>query len=138
MQLASNLVALIALSASPLSGASAAAIHKRGTTVASVVFSLTRDTCDAAAGATTIGVPLAGACGKCTLIPAGSSKNRQFQALHVTQLDRRCRVRVYKDALCTSDGQESGTGPCWSPEGGFNAYKVDCPWWPVAEGGPMC
>ncbi|KAK3326942.1 hypothetical protein B0T19DRAFT_149067 [Cercophora scortea] len=86
-------------------------------------------------------VPFGEACGTCTpvsAIPANSNHSGRAKSLSVTILEPRCRVTVFQTTDCSDPGIVSGTGGCWSPEGGIAAYKVDCPWYPVEEEPRAC
>ncbi|KAJ4399889.1 hypothetical protein N0V85_005899 [Neurospora sp. IMI 360204] len=68
--------------------------------------------------------------------PAGTESNhcRTFYAgavhasIDVEFFDPRCQLTVYSTYDCSDNGIVSGTGGCWSPEGGIKAYKATCPW----------
>lgn len=68
--------------------------------------------------------------------PAGTESNHCrtfyagaiYQSLDLEFLDPKCQLTVYSTYNCSDSGLVSGTGGCWSPEGGIKAYKVTCPW----------
>ncbi|CCC05157.1 hypothetical protein SMACR_07894 [Sordaria macrospora] len=68
--------------------------------------------------------------------PAGSESNHcrtfyagaVYQSIDLEFFDPKCQLTVYNSYNCSDSGIVSGTGGCWSPEGGIKAYKVTCPW----------
>jgi len=83
-----------------------------------------------------IAVPYGSACGRCTALPAAAAALR---SISITSLDPRCRVTLFESADCAGEGVAPWAGGCWSSGGeglGMKGYKVECPWYDVAEGGP--
>lgn len=50
-----------------------------------------------------------------------------LKSVDVYDWDPRCTLTLYVKNDCSDPGVVSGPN-CWSPEGGFGGYKVQCPW----------
>ncbi|KAK3349054.1 hypothetical protein B0T25DRAFT_519362 [Lasiosphaeria hispida] len=53
--------------------------------------------------------------------------NITYGAINVEYWHPQCVLVLFNTIDCSDDGMASGTG-CWSPPGGFQAYKGTCPY----------
>jgi hypothetical protein len=106
----------------------AAVVEKRVPYLGSFILS-TQEGCPVEIGSNTeyIQIYYGSACGDC--VPTDGYNGTTFKAITNLVIDPKCRVTLFNEPTCTSDGIVSGPN-CWTPEGGISAYKVDCPWWP--------
>jgi len=119
---------IIAISAIVSTRVNAAAVEKRVPYLGGFILS-TQAGCPVEIGPNTeyIQIYYGSACGDC--VPTDGFNNTTFKAITNLAIDPKCRVTLFNEPACTSDGAVSGPN-CWTPEGGISAYKVDCPWWP--------
>ncbi|KAK3315738.1 hypothetical protein B0H66DRAFT_270256 [Apodospora peruviana] len=79
-------------------------------------------------------VAIGDGCGDCRTFYNGTI----MKSINVYSMNPQCVVTVHQKLDCTDPGIQSGTGGCWTPEGGIAAYTVSCPWWSPNNYFPAC
>ncbi|KAK3314003.1 hypothetical protein B0H66DRAFT_446576, partial [Apodospora peruviana] len=63
----------------------------------------------------------------CRTFTSGTG-NITYGSISVDYWNPKCLITLFNTFDCSDPGIVSGTGGCWTPEGGIRAYKGTCPY----------